>query len=73
MSLMTKPKPRSESSGEVAPRKPNRKGKPLSIWLDPVLRDAIDQLAEKNRRPLTTEVAIALEKHLRESGLWPSR
>lgn len=52
-------------------RKPNRQGVPLHIWIPPALRDAIDALAERNRRPLTNEVVMALEKHLAAEGLWP--
>jgi hypothetical protein len=29
------------------------------------------QLAKRNRRTLTAEMEIALEKHLQEAGLWP--
>jgi hypothetical protein len=55
----------------ATPPKPNRTGKPLHVWLEPRLRDAIDTLAERTRRSLTTEVTMALEKHLAEAGLWP--
>ncbi len=52
-------------------QKQKRKGKNLNIWIEVVLRDAIGQLADTNRRPLTEEVSIALEKHLEQAGLWP--
>jgi predicted transcriptional regulator len=31
----------------------------------------IEALAERNRRPTTTEIEIALEDHLRRNKLWP--
>ena len=65
-------KRRQTPEDDPAPKaKPNRFGKPLHVWLDPVLRDAIEALAERSRRTLTMEVSIALEKHLKEAGLWP--
>jgi hypothetical protein len=51
--------------------KQKRKGKNLNIWIEGVLREAIGQLADRNRRPLTEEVSIALENHLSAAGLWP--
>lgn len=29
------------------------------------------EIARRNRRPLTTEVTIALEEYLAKNGLWP--
>lgn len=63
----------TDEKKDDGPKKPNRKGVPLHIWLDAQLRAAIDALAETNRRPLTTEVSIALENHLKAAGLWPPR
>lgn len=48
-----------------------RKGKALQVWLPDSLRDALDVAAEKNRRKIREEVAIALEKYLSELRLWP--
>lgn len=48
-----------------------RSGLPLHVWLEPALRHAIDVLKTRNRRSLTSEVSLALERHLAESGLWP--
>lgn len=50
---------------------PKRKGKPLHVWIEGALRDAMDRSAEKSRRTLTEEVSIALEKYLETQGLWP--
>lgn len=51
--------------------KPNRTGLPLHVWLKRRLRIALDILAERNRRTLTTEIAIMAEKTCAEAGLWP--
>jgi hypothetical protein len=53
------------------PKKPNRSGVPLHVYIPPELRAVIDAMAGSNRRPLTTEVIIALENHARAAGLWP--
>lgn len=53
------------------PRRPNRTGVPLHIYIPPEVRAALDALADENRRPLTTEVLIALENHLKAAGRWP--
>jgi hypothetical protein len=31
----------------------------------------VEALADRNRRPVTTEIEIALEEHLRRNKLWP--
>ena len=71
MSIMAEPKrpkkPKGASGGKPSPRS----GKPLHIWIDEDLRAAVDRLLEQTRRSLTAEVSIALEKHLKEHGLWP--
>lgn len=71
MVVMTPPRPRGDRSADESAKKPKRRGVPLHIWIEPALKDAIDRLSDQNRRPLTTEVVIALEKHLKEAGLWP--
>lgn len=48
-----------------------RKGRPLNVWIDEPLRDAIDKACELNRRNITEEVAIALEEYLAKMRLWP--
>lgn len=53
------------------PSKPVRIGKPLHVWLDPYLRDAIEAARKKGRRTLREEVSIALEQYLEQLGLWP--
>jgi hypothetical protein len=54
------------------PRKPpQRTGKSLYVYLDPSLRNALDALADRTRRSVTPELAMALEEHLKEAGLWP--
>jgi hypothetical protein len=66
------PKPRKPSPPpDDGPRRPKRTGVPLHIYVPPELRAAMDALAERNRRLLTTEVIMALEAHLAAAGLWP--
>jgi hypothetical protein len=48
-----------------------RCGKSLMVYLQPSLRRVIEEAADRNRRSLTSEVAIALEKYLSELGMWP--
>lgn len=50
---------------------PYRSGLSLHVYLKPVLRRTIEAAAEKNRRSLTSEVEIALERYLQAEGLWP--
>lgn len=52
-------------------KKSSRKGVPLNIWLPEDLRAAIDEQVQESRRPLTTEVIIALEEYLSKHGKWP--
>jgi hypothetical protein len=60
MSVVAKKKP-----------KPVRTGKPLHVWLEPALRDAIEEARRRGRRSLRGEVSIALEQYLKGLGLWP--
>lgn len=59
----------------VAPQKKKpvqlRKGKPINAWINSALRDAFDAARKENRRSVKDELEIALEKHLKEIGLWP--
>jgi hypothetical protein len=65
MSLMTKQRKQGADEG------PRRSGKPLNLWIPVALRDALDAQLARSRRPLTTEVIIALEQYLTTQGLWP--
>ena len=74
MPVMAKNPPRrstqpTPSSG--GKKRPNRSSVPLHVGIPPELRAALDLLIEKTRRPLTTEVVIALENHCRAEGCWP--
>lgn len=54
-------------------KKPARTGKPLSVFIDPSLREAIDNAVDAIR-PTTTLTAIveqALEEYLGRLGHWP--
>ncbi len=60
-------RPRRSSGGS----KPKRVGKTIHVWVPAQLRDQVDELLKQTRRDLTTEVQIALEKHLANHRLWP--
>lgn len=64
---------RRKTDDDASKPKPNRTGVPLYVYVPPEIRSAIDELAERNRRPLTSEVLIALEAHLKAAGLWPPK
>lgn len=63
--------PRRDKQTAGARKKPRRTGRNLQAWIPAELRDAVDASANRNRRSLTTEVIIALEKYLSSEGLWP--
>jgi hypothetical protein len=71
MPLMTEPKRRPKKGGKPPRKPPQRSGKPLNVWIQDELRDALDELLGQTRRSLTAEVSIALEEHLKKAGLWP--
>lgn len=55
------------------PKKRHRSGKPLNVWIDAALRDALD-LAVVRTRPRSTlknVVEAAVEDYLTAQGLWP--
>ena len=62
MSLMAKKK---------EPEERVRSGKNLNVWINPELRDALDELRKDTRRSLTSEVELALEEYLEKHGKWP--
>lgn len=73
-----KPQPRVDTSaeppsGEAAPTGPNRSGKPINIWVD----DDIYQALEDYRNAQTAEpsktrvVEVALKEFLRREGFYP--
>jgi len=46
----------------------------LPAWtlrLPPVYKQQVELASDKNRRNLSEEVKIALERYLRDEGLWP--
>jgi hypothetical protein len=43
----------------------------LGVRISGRLVDQVRTLAKRNRRPLTTEITIALEEYLEKNGLWP--
>lgn len=53
------------------PKKPGSPKQARSYRLPENLLAALETLAERNRRPVTNELEIALEKHLESNQLWP--
>jgi hypothetical protein len=62
------------------PKKKRKAGRPRSLSeprpsfmlkLPEVYRQQLRRLKLKNRRPISTEVMIALEEYLAKAGLWP--
>lgn len=47
------------------------KTRAMQIRLHPLLRAQLEKLATQNASTLTSEVSIAIRKHLTEAGLWP--
>lgn len=63
---------RKGKKGQDKPEDEDRARPPaLGLRFPAPLVEAMRELARRNRRPLTTEISIALEKHLKEHGLWP--
>jgi len=52
-------------------KKDQHKEKPLFVRLPSSIRAAVKALSKKSRRPVSTEVTIALEEYLSKHGLWP--
>lgn len=48
-----------------------RKGKNLNVWIDSALRAIMNELADESRRPLRSEVELALEQYAASKGKWP--
>lgn len=74
MLLMAKKSPQQRSQPARLPagkKRPNRSSVPLHVGIPPELRAALDSVCKKTRRPLTTEVVMALEKHCESEGCWP--
>ena len=63
---MNKPKPKKGQ------RPADRHASGFMVRLPETFRDLLWKLREKNRRPITEEVQIALEKHLKDEGAWPA-
>ena len=48
-----------------------RLGIPVQVYVSAEMRAAISLLLLRTRRKLSTEIVIAIEKHLRDEGFWP--
>lgn len=51
--------------------KPTRLRRSRTYRLPIDLLEVLESVAEENRRPVTSELEIAIEKHLAELGRWP--
>ena len=51
--------------------KKKRPRRSVNYRLPEDLLNSLDQLTDESRRTATAEIEIALEKHLKEHGLWP--
>jgi hypothetical protein len=75
LSVMAKRKPKSRAVGQpdppTAPKKPNRTGLQLNVFLPRKYRLWLDALAQRNDRTITKEVVRALEAHFRSEGIDP--
>lgn len=49
----------------------DRHESPFMIRLPEVFRRQLAKLKEKMRRPMTTEIQVALEEYLAKHNLWP--
>jgi hypothetical protein len=65
MLLMAKKKKRGRPASSA------EKKSVLHVEIPADLKDALEALAKRNRRPMTSEVEIMMEKMLAEAGLWP--
>jgi hypothetical protein len=55
----------------VARPKPEFPRKHYGFRFEARLMEAMRALAKANRRPLTNQIEVALEEHLKALGLWP--
>jgi len=53
------------------PRSADRHRARKTISFPPELLDLLAQLAERNKRPLSWEAKLAIERHLREAKMLP--
>jgi hypothetical protein len=64
-----KPMPAAAASERTRDR--HKPGSRKTIAFPPELYALLQQLADKNRRPLNWEARVMAEKHLRDAGLMP--
>ncbi len=72
MLFMARKRPNVNATEPTTSSRPKRKGKPLNVWLADDLRDALERLRKKHRRPLREEVSIALEEYASKHGEFPA-
>ena len=58
----------------AAPKKPNRSGKPVNVWLPLELHAALDKFRAAQRVPpaITDVVELAIQEFLHREGFWNS-
>ncbi len=54
----------------VMAKKPKRSGVPLQLYVPSWIKATLGEMAEEHRRPLTAEVLIALENHIKAAKRW---
>lgn len=65
-----KPKPKTPTTNDA---KPNRAGVPITVYIDPALRDSLNHyLAVTEPAPtITAIVSVALRRFLQNAGSYP--
>lgn len=67
--------PEKKKPGRPAndPKKPKREGKPIHVWVDGAILDAIDAFRASQRLQPTLKdtVELALQEFLKTEGFWP--
>lgn len=75
MSATMAPPKRTKSQQQAAtpdPKKPNREGKPIHVWVDDALLKALDKFRSSQRLQPTLKdtVELALQEFLIREGFW---
>lgn len=68
---MDKKRKDTKQTGKTDSKKDRHREPVLGLRISGDLVNAVRALAKRNRRALTTEVTIALERYLSSEGLWP--
>lgn len=55
----------------VADKKPRRTGVPLQVYVPHRYKELLERMAARGRRPVTSELLLALEMYFKAAGEWP--